>query len=659
MKKVFYILMIVVLALNIACANIGTPDGGPYDEDPPKLLHTSPKFGSLKSRATKVVLEFDENVKLDNANEKVIISPPQREAAEIEASGKRITVALLDSLKEDVTYTIDFADAIEDNNEGNPMGDYAFTFSTGETIDTMQVSGYVLEASNLEPIKGIVVGLYSLGDDTLGVNFPDTIVKTREFERISRTDSRGHFVIKGVSKGFYKIYALKDQDQTFTYSQKNEQIAFTDRILHPWSRPDVKADTVWHDSIHYESINYTNYTHFYPDDIVLTAFTPAYQDRQLLKTDRPSPQTLTVYFTAPCDSLPVLRGLNYNSDDLFVVDSSKGRDTITYWIRDSLVFENDTLVTELTYMANDTTGLLVEKVDTITFTPKVGRERRIKLANQEYEDYVKDWKKEHKKELKENPDLPIPPMPEVFLETKVSNSQIDPDKNIDITFEEPLTFIDSTLITFSEKVDTLFEPREFILEQDSSNIRKYRLYAEWQPGAEYQLNVDTGAFVSIYGKRVAGFKKAIKVKALDTYSTLFVKLHQADSSAVVELLNSSDKVVKRVKAVSDKADFYFITPGTYYLRLFYDYNGNGLWDTGDYDTRLNPEPVYYYPKEIPLKANWEITEDWYPEAVELFRQKLGKITKQKADKAKQTSRHRNEERLKNKKNDKKPKNNGE
>lgn len=645
---------LLTLLLFSSCANMGNPDGGPYDEEPPKLVSTSPKFGSINAKSKKIVLEFDENVKLESANEKVVISPPQKEQPEIEASGKKITINLLDSLKPDATYTIDFADAIEDNNEGNPMGDYAFTFSTAENIDTMQVSGYVMDASNLEPIKGMLVGLYSLGKDSLGLNFPDSTVKIKTFDRISRTDSRGHFIIKGLSRDdFYRIYAVNDQDQTYTYSQPNEQIGTTSRILHSTCKHDIRMDTIWHDSIHYDSIVPRRYTHFYPDDVVLTAFTTARQDRQLLKAERPSLEKIMLYFTAKSDSLPKLRGLNYNSDNLFVVETNKTKDTITYWLRDSLVYNQDTLLTEMKYLAHDTLSQLVEKTDSIYFIPKVLKAKLDKLKQQEYEDYAKQWKKEHKKELKDSVGLEVPPMPEEFLEIKLSSTDLDPDKNIDLTFTEPLDIMVDSMFRLSEKVDSTFKPKEFIMEHDSLNIRKYRIYSEWEPDKEYQLEIDTGACVGIYSKRLAGIKKSIKVKSLDTYSTLFVKLINADTTAIIELLSNSDKPVKSIHSKDGKADIYFITPATYYLRTFYDLNGNGVWDTGDYDMGIKPEPVYYYPKELVMKANWEYSEDWNPTAKPLFQQKPEKITKQKADKEKKSTKSRNEERMKEKKNAKK------
>ena len=153
----FYVIAFLLLA---SCAKMGQPDGGWFDETPPHVIGASPTDGAVNVREKKVNIYFDEFIKVDNPTEKVVVSPPQLEAPEIKGTGKRIQVSLVDSLKPNTTYTIDFSDAISDNNEGNPLGNYTYSFSTGEVIDTMEVSGYVLESENLEPIKGILVGLY-------------------------------------------------------------------------------------------------------------------------------------------------------------------------------------------------------------------------------------------------------------------------------------------------------------------------------------------------------------------------------------------------------------------------------------------------------------------------------------------------------------------
>ena len=136
------IFAIIVVAFVVAsCARMGNPDGGWYDETPPRVVGASPSEKATNVNAKKVYINFDEFIKVDNPTEKVVVSPPQIEAPEIKAQGKRIAISLLDSLKANTTYTIDFSDAISDNNEGNPMGNYTYCFSTGNVIDTLEVAG--------------------------------------------------------------------------------------------------------------------------------------------------------------------------------------------------------------------------------------------------------------------------------------------------------------------------------------------------------------------------------------------------------------------------------------------------------------------------------------------------------------------------------------
>lgn len=687
-KKYFSIFIIhlsymavLVAWLLTGCARMGTPDGGPYDETPPRVVHTSPRYGAANEKDVKrIVIEFDEIVKVENAMEKVVISPPQIEQPEIEAMGRRVTITLLDSLKPDMTYTVDFSDAIVDNNEGNPYGDYAFTFSTGENVDTFQVSGHVLNASNLEPIKGILVGLYKV-DDQQG-DLPDSVFRTIPFERISRTDGSGHFVVKGLAKGNYRAFALKDQNQNYIYDQPAEMVAFSSRILTTSSQPDIRPDTIWHDSIYYDSIVMTPYTHYYPDDVILTAFESAQQNRYMLKSERPILQQFTIYFTAPSDTLPKLTGLNFDAHDAFVVDASQHNDTLHYWIKDSLIYNLDTLEMQIDFFETDTAGNLVLAVDTLRLVSKLTKAKLAKQEQERFEEWAeeyrqkvkrerraaekaekeaaaaadngeedesgKDKKDSKKKKSKDDDEIIIPPMPEEFLEYRVSNMQgMAPDKNVDFTFSEPLDSVDLSKIRFSMKVDTVFVPARYIFRQVPGKIKTYRLYAEWEPDSVYQIELDTAAFVNIYGSRNEARKFGVKIGSLDTYSTLFVILQDADTSAIVQLLDGSEKVVKSIKATDGKADFYFIAPGTYYLRLFNDANGNGKWDTGDYDTHLQPEQVYYYPDPIVLKAQWEVTQEWNPASLPLSKQKPAKITKQRPDRER-VRRNRNAEREKNK-----------
>lgn len=671
MRKLFYIVALMAAVLIVACANMGSPDGGPYDETPPRVVHTSPRFGSVKAKPKKIVIEFDENIKLENAHDKVVISPPQLNQPNIEASGKRITIELVDTLLPGMSYSIDFADAIVDNNEGNPLGDYAFTFSTGEQLDTMQMSGYVLNAENLEPIKGIVVGLYALGEDS---TLEDSVFRTRPPERISRTDGSGHFVVKGIAPGQYRAFALQDQDGDFCFSQRSEMLAFSHRVLTPSSAPDIRMDTVWHDSIYYDSIVSRPYTHFYPDDIVLLAFTEKKQDRAFLKSDRPQLERFTLFFTAPDTELPKIEGIGFDASQAFVLDAKPNLDTLTYWIRDSLLYNNDTISINVTFNATDSLGQLVPQTERLDLYSKVTYARMQKRRQEAWNEYAKEYIREYKRKMRKgeddesddeedaaepaqkkkskkkkvkinDEDIVVPPMPEKFLEPRFGRSTLNPDNNVDISFDTPIDTAYLSMFRFSEIIDSVKYERPFLLRRQPDNVKAYRIYAEWQPGSVYELEADTGAFVNIYGSRTEGFDRKIRIKSLDDFSSLFVHLQGLPNAdkAYVQLLNSTDKVLKTQRAENGHADFYFLDPGTYYLRMFVDENGDGLWTTGEYDAQRQAEPVYYFTGGLNLRAKWDVSESWNPMAQPLYRQKPARITKQKADR-KRTSKNRNAKR---------------
>lgn len=625
-------LLFAVLAMVCSCAKMGQPDGGWYDETPPAIVRTSPADQGVNIKAKKINIYFNEYIQVDNPTEKVVISPPQIEQAEIKPSGKKIEVELKDSLKPNTTYTIDFSDAISDNNENNPLGNYTFTFSTGDHIDTMQVAGYVLNAENLEPIKGILVGLYN--------NLSDTIFTKEPMLRVSRTDSRGHFVIKGVAPGDYRIYALQDADNNYYFNQKSEQLAFTHDIITPTFKPDIRQDTLWRDSLHIDSIARVPYTHFLPDDIVLRAFTEVQTDRYLIKSERNEPDHFTLFFSYGDSLLPQIRGLNFNEHDAFITELSEKRDTITYWLRDTMLVNQDTLRMELKYMATDTLGVLRLQTDTMDILSKQPYEKRMKQKQDKYE----EWKK--KQERAKKRDKPYETeMPAELLEPKYNvASEPDPNQNITIEMPAPLAKVDTSCVHLYSKYDTLWYRSPFVLRPKEGVNRTYELLGEWRPGIEYSLEIDTMAFTDIYGKTTAPFKQGFKVKTEDSYATLMFDITgMADTTVVVQLLNTSDAMVKETSTTNGRAEFYYIKPGTYYARMYVDSNKNGKWDTGDYAADRQAETTYYYPEKIECKEKWDLTLTWNPMSRSLDRQKPLEITKQKPEKEK-TIKRRNQER---------------
>lgn len=627
-----WVLFVLVL---MGCARMGNPDGGWYDETPPRVVGATPADRATNVKTKRVRIEFNEFIKIENATENVIVSPPQLEAPEIKAAGKFIDVKLVDSLKSNITYTIDFSDAISDNNEGNPLGNYTYSFSTGDHIDTMEVSGYVVSAEDLEPIKGALVGLYA--------NLADSAFRTLPMLRVGRTDSRGHFVIKGVAPGTYRCYALEDADGNYMYSQKSELLAFNHDLIVPSSKPDVRQDTIWTDSLHINAINRVPYTHFLPDDITLRAFRPVVTDRFLLKTDRTVADHFTLFFSYGNERLPVIKGLNFDERNAFVMETTAKKDTLTYWLRDTTLIHQDTLRIALSYLMTDSMSQLKEQVDTLELLAKQPYARRLKAQQKE----IERWKKaeEKKKKRGERYDSIMPPK-SLKLQPDVPQ-QLDPDRNLYFHSEVPLARIDTSRIHLYAKHDTLWYQARYELTRklnadddpsmaDSLNFARHlMLRAEWKPGIEYSLELDTIAFTDIYGNVTRPGKMGFKVNENDTYGTLLVTiLNMKDKHLLLELLDGSGKTVKKVVTDNGQAEFFYLKEGVYYLRMIVDDNRNGRWDTGDFDQDRQPEEVYYYPEEISIKAKWDITETWNPKDKRIFEQKPGKLVKQKADKQK-------------------------
>lgn len=639
MERKNLLLCLLALILTAACASIGNPDGGRFDETPPRVVGSSPADGAVNVSKRKVQILFDEYIKLEKASEKVVISPPQIEPANVRADGKRVKVDFYDSLRANTTYTIDFSDAIEDNNEGNPMGQYTFSFSTGDVIDTMQVSGRVLNAADLEPIKGIMVGLYP-ADST----WNDTLFRTRPFLRVSRTNGEGRFTIKGVKDGAYRVRALEDKDGDFVFSQKNERVAFDTMVYVTGSFPDVRMDTVWRDSLWYDSIRVVPYTHYTPDDVLLLAFLEDGQERHLLKTVYPEPTNFTFYFTAPSDSTPRIKGLNFDERCL-VADASLKNDTVTFWVTDTaLIHRQDTLSMILSYMETDTLGQLVVTNDTLDLSPKTTYAKIAAERSKQIEAWEKDRERRQKKTKK-----PLPyeenPYERTWLEAGFKPSgSLAPNQNVRYLAKEPILEVDTTKIHFYVKKDTDWLPAPFLFMPEERSAKSYMLYAEWEPGQKYRFVMDTAAVVSVLEHESKYVRQEFHVRAVEEYGSIFIHVISPDTGVVVQLLSKNDKVEAQQRTDKDgNADFFFMKPGEYYMRCYVDANGNGQWDTGDYASGLQPERVYYFGKPLPLKAQWDLRQDWDIRAVDVARQKPMAITKQKPDKEKKL-KNRNAER---------------
>lgn len=617
--------VIAVAALIVAgCARMGSPDGGWYDETPPRVIGANPAEGAVNVKAKQFYVDFNEFIKIENASENVIVSPPQTEAPEIKSQGKRISIKLVDSLKANTTYTIDFSSSISDNNEGNPLGNYIYTFSTGNRIDTLEVAGYVINAENLEPVKGILVGLYD--------NLSDSAFCKLPMLRVARTDSRGHFIVRGVAPGRYHIFALQDQDGDYRYGQRSEMMGFSDQIIEPTFKDDIRQDTLWKDSLRIMSIDRVHYTHFLPDDVCLRVFNATISTRYLLKSERPDPRYLLLNYSYPDSVLPTIKGLNFDATDAFLIERPvAGKDSLLYWLRDTALVNQDTLRLSVTTSITDTLGVLRQQTDTLEFLSKVSYARRLKEQQKKIEEWQKDQEK--KKKRGEPYDSIMPPE---ALALKFEPSQsLDPDQNITITSPTPLEPVDTGMIHLysHQQNDSLWYKEPYDLRRLSDMT--YVLRASWRPDMEYSLETDSAAFRDIYGTVTKAQKMGLKVPGNDTYASLLITINgMSGKHLLVNLLDKSGNVVKTDTVDNGQAEFYYLKEGDYYVSLIIDANHNGKWDTGDYDLKLQPEQVYFYPEKITCKAKWDMTVNWNPTEKPLYQQKPADITKQKADKEK-------------------------
>ena len=635
-------LAVLALAALSGCAAVGNPDGGPFDETPPRITNSHPKNGATGVKTKKVTIDFNEFIKLENANEKVVISPPQIEQPEIKVTGKKIQVELFDSLKPNTTYSIDFADGIVDNNEGNPLGDYCFRFSTGDAIDTLEVSGYVLNADDLEPVKGMTVGLHS--------DLSDSAFITKQFERVSRTDASGHFTIRGIAPGTYRIYAVTDMDQSFSYSQRNEKIAWMDSVIVPSTELRYRVDTLFNDNGQVDTTYTVQYTQFLPNDITLLAFTPAPTQQYMKAAERNTHEKFTILFALPLDSMPEIKGLNFDESTDYILQHSERYDTLTFWMKDTTVYYNDTLSLSITYLATDTSNVLSPRTDTLNLVPKRSHERILKDQARKAEEEQKEFEKQLRRLERNGDSIGIAKLLEpktTFLESKItSGGSMSIWQQVTLDFKEPVTFLSDTAIHLYQKADTVWNPVPYEIEHDTVNILRYYIYGEWLPEQTFKLTIDSASILGIYGLHNNRIETTLKFNPLNMYSTFTVNVANPKPGYTVRLHDNSGKVVRTGKLENGSVDFYLLKPSTYFVSMFDDVNDNGKWDTGEYEEKRHAESVWYIKRSWVLKQDWtHETEPWHINEYPLIDQKPDQLQKEKAKKLEVNIHKKNVERL--------------
>ena len=608
-KQLRLLLVMVAAAVMVACANMGRPEGGPRDELPPVYVRSNPAMGQLNFNGNKITVDFDENIQLDDAMNKIVVSPAQRNTPAISSNGRRVTIELRDTIMPNTTYTIDFADAVKDLNEGNVLDGFAMDFATGDTIDTLRISGMVFEARTLEPAQGMLVGVYS--------NTSDTAISTLPFERITKTNQLGQFTLRNLKAGSYRVYALNDINRDYHWD-RSEDVAFYDVTISPTSEPTVVTDTLTRSTGERDSLVTRNATRFLPDDLLLTWFNEGYTSQYLKDYKRPERNKITFQFGAKSDTLPILRLLNTHraGDEISTwstLDASPTLDTLTYWISDTSLVSLDSITIEATYLRTDTLDNLTWGTDTLKFNMRPEKK-----------------KKEKNKKNDEEEDS-IPPVPHMELRISSGNSQ-DLHKGLTLTAGTPIQRFDTTAVKLEIQVDTLWYnivPPSFS-RPELLHPMVFTAPYKWEEGSKYRLTIDSAAVVDIYGLDNVQLVHEFTTKKSEDYSAISFNVSGLDGrKGIVEVLSSSDKPVAAAPVNGSLATIQYLSPGTYYARLFIDANDDGEWTTGSIADSIQPEEVYYYPKKINLKKNWTIEQSWNINELPMDQQKPQEIKKNK------------------------------
>lgn len=618
-SRSYIVVMMAVGLILYGCANRGIgPQGGPKDVQPPTVLKETPENGTLNFNAKRIEIQFDEYVTLDDVSKNVLISPPQQYPPEIKAVGKRVRIEFKEPLKDSTTYTIDFGEALRDNNERNPLSDYHYSFSTGDYIDTLELYGTMINAEDLNPISGVIVGYHS--------NLNDTAFERKPFDRIGKTNKEGEFSIKNIPPGTYRLWGLNDVSRDYCY-QPGEGLALVDSLITPYIHIEVEHDTIYlkdtlaaDSTLIPDSITTVEYYYYEPSDLLLRFF---YEDKKSLyfqRAVREKAHYFALYFSAPQDSLPKLTAMRPESDSLgtdttwvdftryMLLQQNKTRDTLIYWLTDSQAIRMDTLRFEIQYQKTDSIYQLESAIDTLQVIYRAPRMSEKARANQR--------KKEERTPMQLSSN---------------AKSGFEVYDTLQLIFPTPMANLIADSLHLERKQDSLWLKTPFTLrEADSAHLRMQLLF-DMQPGEEYRLSVDTGAVTDIYGKMNDKKSFSLKVKKTEEYATLKVQLQDWDERAVIQLLDEQDKPVRSLRAQQGGTLFTHLAPKTYYLRLFIDLDGNGKWTTGDYMLHRQPEEVYYFQRKLTLKANWDFEEvfDW--KNVPLLEQKPEAIRKDAAE----------------------------
>jgi hypothetical protein len=634
-KSIFARFFLVPLLILInTCARISNPTGGPRDKLPPVVTKNIPQSGTKNFRGKNFEITFNEYVVLDNINEKLMVSPPMKKKPRVLIKGKSVIVEFDEKLKDSTTYTFYFQDAIKDLNEGNILGNYKFVFSTGPVIDSLSVTGNVYNSFNLEvPEKTMTLLYRELADSAVVKHFPDYI---------STVDQNGYFRIDNVRPGNYRIYALKDVDNSKNYNLTEEEFAFMNspvaitaeknfipivkdtitvkKGVNKVSGSAAKGATTVKKGVSKVSGSAVKdtATAMIKGEFQLFLFTAQRKDHYLTKSSRDLKYQMIYTLSLPPDSMKFEFSIPGTGNDAYFIERSRNKDTLKVWLTDSTLYLQPQIKTIVKYPFTDTLKTLVYKEDTIPMrflAPRAPRVAKIKKS--------------------------------VFtVNTNITTGSLKPGQSVVFSSQTPFRPPDTSRIRLYELKDTIRQKVPFLFAKDSTNSCKYILAARLLQGKKYLFIADSASFGNIYNEfsDSTGIKFSVReansyneltldirdstgiktsVREADSSNKLTLNIRNYEGDRIIQLLDNTEKLVREAYMKKDgKVVFPLLESGFYRVRMIYDINGDGKWTTGDFESGRQPEPVSYYTPELEIKTGWNLVNDWVIKTLNFKDQKL-------------------------------------
>ena len=594
------IVLLFGAALLTKCASTMVPTGGPKDTIPPVIVYMNPDNFSTNIdtlRYPKIYVEFNEFVQIKDVQKELFTSPAMKKKPMVTRRGMGIVVQMKDTLRPNTTYAINFGSSIADNNEGNPLHSMRYVFSTGDTVDSMYMSGYTADSYKADSVSKSFIYFFIADSVERPTDWDSTMFKYKP-QVIARAEKNGIFIAQNLKPVDYRIYAFEDTNGNMEYEPSVDQIGFLDTTYNPRYMPGF---SIWFDSLrHYPSAEPQLYFRMFMDKRfarhTLSGHERLNRHKAMLYFGAPNPEVVAVKF----DSIP--------EDKVIYDPQNYNRDTVALWFDIAPEELPDTIKGEITYFKHDSVNELVESTDKL-------RLAWVKVESKEERKKREEQEKEREKAEKAGEEWVAPKEENPFKLNMPSSGEFHKHKTLDMEFDFPLTKFDSTLVTLKMTTEENSEATdvEFHFVQDTINRRKYQLKVDWTPKAKYELMMPAGVFENIARESNDTIKYSYTGADPEKFALLNINVKSTHPKAhyILQITNAQGKVQREVRDV--KAGKYvldYITAGDIMLRVVEDMNGNGKWDTGDMVLMRQAEDTEIFKNEdgqevITTKENWE------------------------------------------------------